>query len=253
MINIKTEEEIEIMAEAGRRLAKVMSSLKGMVVVGLKTQEIDSEAKRLIKEMDCAPAFLGYTPGGAVAPYSATICASINDEVVHGIPSDYELENGDILKLDIGLVYKKYYSDMAITVAIGSISKNEQKLISVTREALEKAISAARSGNTLGDIGYAVESFVKKNGFSVAQDLTGHGIGKKLHEDPYVFNFGEPGDGEELKPGMVLALEPMVAVGKGRVRQRFDDTFVTADGSKSAHFEHTVAITEKGTIVLTAM
>jgi methionyl aminopeptidase len=153
--------------------------------------------------------------------------------------------------LDLGLIYEKFYSDMAITVPIGKISREDQELISVTREALERGIAAAKPGNTLGDIGYAIGSFVKKSGFSVADGLTGHGIGRKLHEDPYVFNEGLPGEWDVLKPGMVLALEPMVCAGKPRVRQLEDDSFVTVDGSMAAHFEHTVAITEKGHRILT--
>lgn len=251
MIAIRTKEEIEIMAEGGKRLAGVIKALKGMVAIGVKTADLDREAKRLIEEAGCKPAFLGYKPGGAGKPYPATICASVNDGVVHGLPSNYALQDGDILKLDLGLVYKDYYSDSAITVPVGNISKQYQKLISVTREALEKGIAAARAGNTLGDIGHAIGSFVDMNGFSVVHSLTGHGIGKRLHEDPYVFNEGKPGDGEELKVGMVLALEPMVAAGRGRVRQLSDDSFVTADGSMAAHFEHTIAITERGAKILT--
>lgn len=239
------------MAEAGKRLAIVLRALKAMVKEGVSTNEIDQEAKRLIEASGCIPAFLNYKPGGAARPYPATICASINSGVVHGLPSGYKLKSGDILKLDLGLIHEKFYSDMAITVPVGKVSKDDQKLISVTREALEKGIAAAKSGNTLGDIGYAIGSFVKKNGFSVADGLTGHGIGRKLHEDPYVFNDGNPGEWNVLKPGMVLALEPMVSAGKARVKQLEDDSFVTADGSMAAHFEHTVAITEKGPKILT--
>ena len=195
MISIKTEEEIEIMAEAGKRLAKVVSGLKNLAKPGIKTIEIDAEAERLIRSLECVPAFLGYTPGGAGEPYPATVCSSVNDGVVHGRPTKYELKSGDILKIDLGLIYKGYYSDMAITLGVGKISEEEQKLISVTREALQLGIAAAKPGNTLGDIGFAIESFVKKNGFAVVDDLTGHGIGKKLHEDPYVYNVGHPGEG----------------------------------------------------------
>lgn len=239
------------MAEAGRRLARVMEELKKLPRIGLTTKEIDREAKRLIEEAGCKPAFLGYKPGGAGHPYPATICASVNEGVVHGLPSDYALQNGDILKLDLGLIYKGFYSDMAITVGLGGITKSDQKLISVTREALEKGIAVARSGNTLGDIGHAVETHVKANGFSVVQTLTGHGIGEKLHEDPYVFNYGDPGDGDVLVPGMVLAIEPMVSSGGAKVKQLKDDSFITADKSHAAHFEHTIAITEEGTKILT--
>ena len=251
MILIKTEEEIKIMAEAGKRLALVVRALKAMAKVGVTTNEIDREAKRLIEASGSIPAFLNYRPSGAGRPYPATICASINSGVVHGLPSDYKLKSGDLLKLDLGLIYEKFYSDMAITIPIGKVSKEDQELISVTREALEKGIAAVQPGNTLGDIGYAIGSFVKKNGFSVVDGLTGHGIGRKLHEDPYVFNEGLPGEWDVLKPGMVLALEPMVCAGKPRAKQLEDDSFVTADGSNAAHFEHTIAITEKGHRILT--
>ena len=239
------------MAEAGKRLALVVRALKAMAKVGVTTNEIDREAKRLIEESGSVPAFLNYRPSGAGRPYPATICASINSGVVHGLPSDYKLKSGDLLKLDLGLIYEKFYSDMAITIPIGKVSKEDQELISVTREALEKGIAAVQPGNTLGDIGYAIGSFVKKNGFSVVDGLTGHGIGRKLHEDPYVFNEGLPGEWDVLKPGMVLALEPMVCAGKPRAKQLEDDSFVTADGSNAAHFEHTIAITEKGHRILT--
>ena len=251
MILIKTEEEIKIMAEAGKRLALVVRALKAVAKEGVTTREIDREAKRLIEESGSVPAFLNYRPSGAGRPYPATICASINSGVVHGLPSDYKLKSGDLLKLDLGLIYEKFYSDMAITIPIGKVSKEDQELISVTREALEKGIAAVQPGNTLGDIGYAIGSFVKKNGFSVVDGLTGHGIGRKLHEDPYVFNEGLPGEWDVLKPGMVLALEPMVCAGKPRAKQLEDDSFVTADGSNAAHFEHTIAITEKGHRILT--
>lgn len=251
MTLLKTEEEIKIMAEAGRRLARVVKALKAMVGEGITTKEIDVEAKRLIEEAGCIPAFLNYKPGGASRAYPATICASINSGIVHGLPSNYKLKSGDLLKLDLGLIYEKFYSDMAVTLPIGKVSKENLELISVTREALERGIAAAQPGNTLGDIGYAIGSFVKKNKFSVVEGLTGHGIGRKLHEDPYVFNDGRPGEWDVLKPGMVLALEPMVAAGKSRIRQLEDDSFVTADGSMAAHFEHTVVITEKGNKILT--
>ena len=251
MILIKTEEEIKIMAEAGKRLALVVRALKAVAKEGVTTREIDREAKRLIEESGSVPAFLNYRPSGAGRPYPATICASINSGIVHGLPSDYKLKSGDLLKLDLGLIYEKFYSDMAITIPIGKVSKEDQELISVTREALEKGIAAVQPGNTLGDIGYAIGSFVKKNGFSVVDGLTGHGIGRKLHEDPYVFNEGLPGEWDVLKPGMVLALEPMVCAGKPRAKQLEDDSFVTADGSNAAHFEHTIAITEKGHRILT--
>lgn len=251
MIHIKSEEEIKIMREAGKRLATVMAELKEFPEAGMPTLEIDALAKKLIEEQGCRPAFLGYKPYGAARAYPFTTCISINSTVVHGLPSDYVLKNGDLLKIDLGLVYEKYYSDMAITLPIGDVSPEAKKLVAVTEEALYLGIKAAEAGNHLGDIGFAIHSRVKTAGFSIVDSLTGHGIGKKLHEDPYVFNFGKPGDGERLVPGMVLALEPMTAVGGRAVRQFADDSFVTADKSLSAHFEHTVAITNEGPIILT--
>jgi methionyl aminopeptidase len=251
MIHIKSEEEIKIMREAGKRLAAVMAELKEFPEAGMPTLEIDFLAKKLIEEQGCRPAFLGYKPHGAARAYPFTTCISINSTVVHGLPSDYVLKNGDLLKIDLGLVYEKYYSDMAITLPVGDVSSEAKKLIAVTEEALYLGIKAAEAGKHLGDIGFAIHSRVKTAGFSIVDSLTGHGVGKNLHEDPYVFNFGKPGDGERLVPGMVLALEPMTAAGGRAVRQFADDSFVTADKSLSAHFEHTILIADDGPEILT--
>lgn len=251
MARIKTPEELDLMRESGARLARVLRRVAREVRAGVTPKELDDMAYELIRAEGGAPAFLGYRPNGAQRPYPASVCISLNDAVVHGVPGAKPIQNGDVVKIDLGFVYKRWYSDAAVTVAVGEAPANVRRLISVTEEALRRAISAARAGNTLGDIGYAVQTHVETNGFSVIKSLTGHGIGKKLHEDPLVCNAGDPGAGEKLMAGMVLALEPMVAMGKGEVRQRADDSFATCDGSLAAHFEHTVAITEKGPEVLT--
>lgn len=251
MIKIKSEEEIRIMRESGRRLASVMEELKVFPKVGMATSEIDELAEKLIKKNGGIPAFLGYKPYGAAQAYPFTTCISINSTVVHGLPSEYILQEGDLLKIDLGLIYEKYYSDMAVTLTMGEVSAEAKRLVAVTEEALYLGIKAAQAGNHLGDIGFAIHSRVKSMGFSIVDALTGHGIGTKLHEDPYVYNFGKPGEGERLVPGMVLALEPMTAAGKRAVTQLDDDSFVTADDSISAHFEHTIAITEEGPVILT--
>jgi len=248
---LKTNAEIEIMREAGRRLAGVLSVLRGEVYSGMSTNDIDQRAEALIRAGGDKPAFLGYQPNGADKPYPATICASVNEGVVHGLPSDRELMEGDVLKIDIGLIHKGFYSDMAITLGVGMISSEAKKLIQVTERAVHLGIEAARAGNTLGDIGFAIQTYVEQNGFGIVRALTGHGIGRALHEDPPVYNFGRKGGDERLVPGMVLAIEPMVTAGKYEVKQLRDDSFVTKDGSLGAHFEHTIAITEKGTKILT--
>ena len=253
MINIKTEEEIKIMREAGKRLAGVLDVLKTFTREGMTTIEIDAFARKLIEEGGSKPAFLGYKPYGAARAYPFTTCISLNSTVVHGLPSEYILQNGDLLKIDLGLIYEKYYADMAITLPIGSVSAEAKKLMAVTEEVLYLGIKEVQAGKHLGDIGFAIHSRVKSAGFSIVDSLTGHGIGKKLHEDPYVFNFGKPGEGERLVPGMVLALEPMTAAGKRAVQQLDDDSFVTADDSLSAHFEHTVLVTEGDPEILTSL
>jgi methionyl aminopeptidase len=248
---LKTKEEIEIMAEGGRRLARILKILRDETKAGVTTNYLDERARKLIKEEGAKPAFLGYRPHGSRKPYPATICASVNSGVVHGLPSDYVLKDTDILKIDIGLIYHGLYLDMAITIGIGKVSPVAKKMIDVTHKALEYGIAQARLGNTLGDIGWAIQNFVEKNRFSIVKGLTGHGVGHDLHEDPAIFNFGHRDKGEKIMPGLVIAIEPMVTIGKGDIKQLKDDSFVTADGSLAAHFEHTVAVTEKGPIILT--
>ena len=251
MIILKTSEEIGIMAEGGHILGMILRELKDAARIGVTTKELDAIAYKMILRAGAKPAFLNYRPVGAIHGYPATLCASVNDGVVHGLPSKRALQEGDILKLDLGLRYKGFYCDAAVSVGIGKIDTETKNLMKVTETALAAGIREARVGKTLGDIGFAIETIAKKNGFSVAEGLTGHGIGKALHEDPYVLNFGRRGDGEPLKNGMVLAIEPMFTAGSGTIRELPDGSYVTKDGLLSAHFEHMVAIIEKGPRILT--
>jgi methionyl aminopeptidase len=255
MIIIKTPEEIEILREGGKHLATVLYKVKEKVTPGVSTKDLDVYAEKLIREMGDTPAFLNYRPAGAKTPFPASLCVSINDEVVHGIPSKKRiLKEGDIISLDLGLNHKGLFTDMAITVPVGKVSTSSQKLLEVTEKALQVAIDAARGGNTVGDIGHAVESFIKsqKETYGIVDVLSGHGVGRAIHEDPYIPNFGKAGRGEKLAPGMVIALEPMINAGTKNVTIDDDDwTFRTADGKNSAHFEKTILITEGDAEILT--
>lgn len=251
MIIFKTPAQIKIMAEAGRRLAQILQILKDEVGAGVSTMFLEKRSRELIEAAGAKPAFLNYRPTGGREAYPFSLCVSLNDTVVHGRPSDYIIKEGDLVKLDLGLKYKGFYVDSAVTVGVGEILPLTGKLMRVTEEALGLAVKETRPGGTLGDIGAAVEEYVKKNRLEVVRGLTGHGIGQGLHEEPSVFNFGRRGEGEKLEVGMVLAIEPMIATGIGRIKQLPDDSFVTADGSLAAHFEHTVAITPDGPRILT--
>lgn len=253
MINLKSPEEIKIMADGGAILSRVMQEVSANAREGVSLIQLDRLANRLIMEANATPAFLGYRPNGALKPYPATICASVNEVIVHGVPTKYLLRESDILKLDFGLFYKGWCVDAAMTIGIPPVKSDAKKLIQTTKEALEYGIMAMQPGNRLGDIGYAIEGHVKKNGFKVVRGLTGHGIGRKLHEEPSVLNTGRRGKGELLESGVVLALEPMVALGTDHILQREDESYATADGKLSAHFEHTVAITENGPRILTQL
>ncbi len=252
-IRLKKEKDLQVLRQSGLILASVLEILKDAAKPGVKLSHLDKLARKLIEESGGKPAFLGYRPEGAAKAYPASICTSVNEQVVHGLPSNYTLKSGDVLKLDAGVVYKGYFTDAAVTVGVGDISHEAKKLIETTKTALERAIEACLPGLHLGDIGHAVESVVKKSGFKVIQNLTGHGVGFSLHEDPDIYNFGEKREGIVLEPGMVLAIEPMVAVKSERARQQSDDSYVTEKGDLSAHFEHTVAITENRPEVLTRL
>jgi methionyl aminopeptidase len=246
MIILKSPMEIEIMRAAGGIVAQTLEKLKEVIKPGITTRELDQLAEEFMIASGAVPAFKGYRG------FPASICTSINDQVVHGIPGLNRLENGDIVSIDIGVVYNGYYGDAAATFAVGEISDEAERLIKVTREGLFKGIEQAVEGNRLSDISHAVQRYVEGNGYSVVRDYVGHGIGQNMHEDPQVPNFGMPGKGPRLKEGMVLAIEPMVNQGNYHVRTLKDNwTVVTADGNLSAHFEHTVAITKRGPLILT--
>ncbi|KKT19879.1 MAG: Methionine aminopeptidase [Candidatus Nomurabacteria bacterium GW2011_GWB1_43_7] len=252
-IIIKTKKEIEILRKGGRRLAEVLYKLKEKVAPGVSTKELDTYAEKLIREMGDIPAFLNYRPEGANKPYPASLCISVNDEVVHGIPSKRRiLKEGDIVSLDLGLRHKNLFTDMAITVPVGNTNTSNLKLIQITEQALRVGISAARAGNTVGDIGHAIENFISPHKYGIVEVLAGHGVGRAVHEDPHIPNFGKAGKGTKLVPGMVIALEQMINLGTKNVTIDDDGyTFRTADGSRSAHFEHTILITEGEPEVLT--
>src|ERR1035437_8486677 len=253
MIIIKTPEEIEIIKEGGRRLATVLNKVKDIVAPGVSTKDLDRYAEKLIRETGDYPAFLNYRPEGAKTPFPASLCVSVNEEVVHGIPSeDKILEEGDIVCIDLGLMHKELYTYMAMTVAVGKISASSQKLMEITERALMAGIDAARVGNRVGDIGYAIESFVRPYKLGIVEVLSGHGVGRAIHEDPYIPNFGKKGTGAKLVKGMVIAIEPMLNNGTKNVVLAKDNwTFLTADRKRSAHFEHTIAITDGDPEILT--
>jgi len=260
MIIIKTQEEIEIIREGGKHLATVLYKIKEMVKPGISTKDLDIYAEKLIRDLGDTPAFLNYRPEGASKPYPASLCVSVNDEVVHGIPSKKRiLKEGDIVSLDLGLKHKGLFSDMAITVPVGKVNMVNQKLIEITEQALQVGIDSASFGNTIGDISNSIESFIrsrkdkeKNMQYGVVEVLAGHGVGRAVHEDPFIPNFGKKGTGEKLLPGMVLAIEPMINIGTKNVTIDADDwTFRTADRKNSAHFEHTILITEGDAEILT--
>jgi len=246
MIIRKTTREIQQMKEAGLIVWQVHQELARVIEPGITTRELDALAERLIRQAGGIPTFKGYHG------YPASICASVNEVVVHGIPGDRKLAEGDIIAIDLGVTYGGWVGDSAYTHPVGKVSPEAARLLEVTRIALEKAIARCYPGNRLGDVGHAVQSYVESQGFSVVRDFVGHGVGARMHEAPPVPNYGQPGTGVLLRPGMVLAIEPMVNVGTWEVRVLDDGwTAVTADGSYSAHFEHTVAITENGPEILT--
>jgi methionyl aminopeptidase len=248
MVQLKSRREIEVMAEGGRILADTVEMLRGKVAPGLSTMDLDALAEDFIRSHPGAtPAFKG------LYGFPGSICASINNEIVHGIPSPKRvLKEGDIVSVDVGVGYKGFFTDSATTVPVGEVDETSRRLLEVTRRALEAGIAAALADNHVGDIGAAIQSVVSEAGFSIARDLVGHGVGTAMHEDPQVPNQGKPGRLMKLTPGLTIAIEPMVNVGTSGTRTMPDRwTIVTSDGSRSAHFEHTVAITEDGPRVLT--
>jgi methionyl aminopeptidase len=249
MIVCRSATELARMRSANQLVARILAELAGAVRAGTTTADLDRLAERLVREAGAEPAFKGYRG------FPATLCASINQEVVHGIPSATRaLQAGDIVSLDMGVKLDGFYGDSAVTVAVGEVPDKTRDLLRVTQEALERAIAQVKVGGRLSDIGHAVQQWVEAHGFSVVREFVGHGIGERLHEEPQIPNFGQPGRGPKLAEGMVLAIEPMVAMGRPDVKVLGDGwTAVTKDGSLAAHFEHTVAVTAAGPLVLTAL
>lgn len=255
MIKIKTKEEIQTMKEGGKILAEILNKLAETVRPGITTNDLEKLARELVLYYKVRPSFLGYDG------YPAALCTSVNEEIVHAVPSERVLKDGDVLKLDMGISHKGFHTDSAVTIVVGdSKDKEKIKLLNVTKEALNIGISKAKVGNTIGDIGSAIQKYVDQNGFNVVRDLVGHGIGKELHEPPQVPNYIQFGDINklarhelvELVEGMVIAIEPMVVVGEWKIKNSKDGFgFITKDGKLAAHFEHTVAITDKGPVILT--
>ena len=253
MVIIKTKKEIKVLREGGKRLATVLYKVKEKVMPGVSTKDLDKYAEKLIKDMGDVPAFLNYRPAGVRTPFPATLCTSVNEEVVHGIPSaDKILKEGDIISIDLGLQHKGLFTDMALTVPVGTVSNSTLKLLEVTEQALKVGISAIRPDTRVGDIGHAIESFVRPHHYGIVEILSGHGVGRAIHEDPYIPNFGQKEKGEKLLPGMVIAIEPMLNNGtKNVILDKDGYTYRTTDGKKSAHFEHTVLVTKEGAEILT--
>lgn len=239
MIILKSKREVEKLREAGRVVAETHAFLKELISPGITTGELDRRAEEFIRKKGSIPAFKGY--GG----FPGSICASINEEVVHGIPGKKQLKDGDIISLDIGSIVDGYYGDSAKTHPVGRVTEEDLKLIEVTRQSFYEGIKFAKEGFRLSDISHAIQTYVEENGFSVVRDFVGHGIGQEMHEEPQIPNYGLPGKGPRLREGMVLAIEPMVNVGTHRVKVLEDDwTVITSDGKRSAHYEHTIVITD---------
>lgn len=252
MIIIKTESEIERLRKGGPILARILRAVASGVRPGITTAELDALTRTLMEKEGVKPAFLGYRPEGADRPYPAALITSVNNEVVHGIPGSRVLKEGDIIALDTGINFEGVYLDHAVTVPVGEINSKDKELLSVTEAALYEGIDAIKMpGATVGDIGHAIETSIPKK-FGIVRTLSGHGVGRAIHEDPYVPNYGKAGKGDKLKPGMVIAIEPMITRGSEEVILLDDGyTLVTEDSSRSAHFEHTVLITEEGAEILT--
>ena len=253
MITIKTKEEIEILKEGGKILAEVLKKISEFAKPGINTGFLNQKAREMILTRGALPSFEGYKSSFSDRPYPAALCTSLNNVVVHGLPSEKViLKEGDILKLDLGVKYKNFFTDAAITIGIGKITDGKTRLINATKHALELAINAVKPGSHIGDIGYAIENYIEREGLSVVKVLVGHGVGFAVHEEPSIPNYGKISEGPVLKSGMILAIEPMVTLRSGEVKLSKDGfSYETADGSLSAHFEHTVAVTGGGSLVLT--
>lgn len=252
MIIIKSPSEIEQMRESGKILARALQAVREAVTPGITTADLDAIAEEVIRSFDAIPTFQGVTQHPGQMPFPATITASINEELVHGIPGSRTLLNGDIISIDCGATYKGFVADSAFSVGVGEISSLACKLLDVTEQSLKIGIEKMRAGNRTGDVSHAIQEYVEGNGFSVVREYTGHGVGRNMWEQPQVPNFGIAGRGPKLRPGMTIALEPMVNVGESFTRVLPDQwTVVTLDGKLCAHFEHTIAVTKNGPLVLT--
>lgn len=243
--------EIHKAAASGQILARILGELKENIAPGVSLLALDRLARDRARRYGAVPAFLGYQPLGTRQSYPAALCTSLNDVIVHGVPTDYRLRKGDILKIDFGVVVQGFFSDAAFTIGVEATAPSAHRLIRATREALDNAIKEALPGKRLGDVGFAISETARRYGVAVAMGLTGHGVGRRLHENPAVPNVGRPGKGLELRSGAIIAIEPMFSLGTGAIRQLTDESWATQDGSLSAHFEHTVAVTKDGPRVLT--
>lgn len=245
MIFVKSEEEIALIKEGAEILSKAHGQIAKEIKPGVATQKLDELTEAFIRDHGGIPSFKGYRK------YPATLCTSVNDYVVHGLPGSYVLQEGDVISVDCGVYYSGFHSDAAFTYPVGTVSDEIMRLLKATKEALYCGIAEAKAGNRTGDIGYAIQYHAQSHGYSVVRELVGHGVGRKLHEDPQVPNYGKPGDGSKLKKGMVLAIEPMVNLGKKQIVQGRGGQYRTLDGKAAAHFEHTVAVLEKKAEILT--
>jgi len=252
VIHLKNKQDIIILQEGGKRLAKVMKVLRRETKPGVSAAFLDELAYTMIKKYGGYPSFLNYQPDFSNRPFPNSLCVSLNDVIVHGIPrKDIILKPGDLVSLDLGMEYQGLFTDMAITVGLGRMKPEEKRLIETTQKALAVAIKVARPGKTLGDIGYAIENCATKNGFVVIRDLVGHGVGYAVHEDPPIFNYGEKAKGIKIETGLVIAIEPMITSGNGSIKEMSDNSFATLNGKKACHFEHTIAILKNKTIIIT--
>lgn len=255
-VTIKTKEDIQILKEGGRRLAHILAELAKAVKPGVSTLELDNLARKLVAEGGDKSAFLNYQPRGAKRPYPAALCVSINDAIVHGVPNEnpQTLKEGDIVSLDMGLIHKGLFTDSAITVGVGKVDESAERLMADTKQALMEGIKAVKEGNYVRDISYAIERYVRPKRYGIVEELCGHGVGYKVHEDPFVPNYCLDDKGEKLRAGMVIAIEPMLNEGSKHIILDDDGyTYRTQDGKRSAHFEHTVVVTKNGAEILTIL
>jgi methionyl aminopeptidase len=254
MIKLKKKDDILILREIGKNHSEILKILENFSVPGVTTNDIDKKANSLVKERGLEPAFLGYKPAGSSQPFPATVCVSVNEEIVHGLPNErpYTLKDGDLVSIDLGLKHKGLITDAAITVCVGNCSKEKKDLSFKTKEALYKGIEAMSLGGTIGDIGAAISGFARTTPYSVVKYLCGHGVGYSVHEDPYVPNVNRKGEGDRLEPGLVIAIEPMLTTGSGDITLAENGfTYLTKEKTPSAHWEHTVAVTEEGIVIIT--